>query len=258
LGDFLDALAVTARETVKRGYYRVDYTRKTPPVSLRESIIHCAGNAVISEIKPASPSLGDIRPDVDPAKVAYQMEAGGAAGISVLTEPTHFKGSLDNLIAVRKAVKLPLLMKDFIINLEQITTAYNIGADAILLIQTLFDREYCETDVDQMISRAHNLGLEVLLESHNVEEFSKAVKTKADIVGINNRNLKTLSVDTGVTHRILKACDINGKTVISESGIKDYEDLRTLRDIGAKGYLIGSSIMQSGDIEKTVQELVNV
>ena len=105
MGDFLDALAVTARETVKRGYYRVDYTRKTPPVSLRESIIHCAGNAVISEIKPASPSLGDIRPDVDPAKVAYQMEAGGAAGISVLTEPTHFKGSLDNLIAVRKAVK---------------------------------------------------------------------------------------------------------------------------------------------------------
>ena len=256
MGDFLDTLAVTARETVNRGYYRGDYTRKTPPVSLTDSIIKCNGNAVISEIKPASPSMGDIRSNVNPVKAAHQMVAGGAAGISILTEPIYFKGSLKNLKTVGEAVNLPLLMKDFIITQEQIDTAYHIGADAILLIQALFDREYCETDIEQMISLAHNHGLEVLLEAHNTEEFRKAVKTDADIIGINNRNLKTLTVDTGVTHKILKTCDVNGKTVISESGVKNIEDIKALRDIGAKGFLIGSSIMQSDDIEKTVRELV--
>ena len=254
--DFLDALAVTARETVNRGYYRGDYIRKLSPVSLKQGIIHKAGNAVISEIKPASPSLGEIRSDIDPAKVACQMEAGGAAGISVLTEPTHFKGSLENLMIVREAVKLPVLMKDFIICIEQINTAYNIGADAILLIQALFDREYCEASVDQMITEAHSLGLEVLLEAHNVKEFRKAVKTKADLIGINNRNLKTLSVDTRVTHRILESCKILEKTLISESGINTVGDIRSLCDIGSKGFLIGSSIMLSDDIENAVREFV--
>lgn len=256
MGDFLDALVVTTRETIKRGYYRGDYKRKKPPVSLQQRILSCKGYVVISEIKPASPSLGDIRIDVNPAMAANQMEAGGATGISVLTEPSHFKGSLENLMQVKEAVGLPVLMKDFIISMEQIDTAYNIGADTILLIQTLFDRAYCEADANDMIHKAHSLGLEVLLEAHNVKEFEKAVKTEADLIGINNRNLKTLSVDTGVTQNILNICDTYGKTVISESGIKIVDDLQPLRDIGVSGFLIGSSIMQSNDIEKAVKEFV--
>ena len=131
LGDFLDTLAGTARETINDGYYSVEPERRISPLSLRQRILQHAGNSVISEIKPASPSLGDIRSDVDPSETACMMEAGGAAGISVLTEPTRFKGSLENLTQDRKAVTIPVLMKDFILCREQVKAAFNIGADAI-------------------------------------------------------------------------------------------------------------------------------
>jgi len=239
LGDFLDTLAGAARETINDGYYRVEPERRISPLSLRQRILQHTGNSVISEIKPASPSLGDIRSDVDPSETACMMEAGGAAGISVLTEPTRFKGSLENLTQARKAV-----------------TIFNIGADAILLIQALFDRDYCDTSVEEIIVQSHIHGLEVLLEVHSIEEFEKAVKTDADLIGINNRNLKTLTIDTGVTQKILESCKVYDKTVISESGIKTYDDLRYLRDLGVQGYLIGSSIMQSEDIENAVRGFV--
>ncbi len=256
LGDFLDTLAGAARETINDGYYSVEPERRISPVSLRQRILQHAGNSVISEIKPASPSLGDIRSDVDPSETACMMETGGAAGISVLTEPTRFKGSLENLTQARKAVTIPVLMKDFILCREQVKAAFNIGADAILLIQALFDRDYCDTSVEEIIVQSHIHGLEVLLEVHSIEEFEKAVKTDADLIGINNRNLKTLTIDTGVTQKILESCKVYDKTVISESGIKTYDDLRYLRDLGVQGYLIGSSIMQSEDIENAVRGFV--
>jgi indole-3-glycerol phosphate synthase len=185
------------------------------------------------------------------------MEKGGAIGISVLTEPKHFNGSLDALTQARRAVKLPILMKDIILNTIQVEAASQIGADAILLIEALFDRGYSETDIDEMIAFAHSKGLEVLLEAHTEEEFLSALETNADLVGINNRNLGTLKIDLKTTRKILERNNKHDKTVISESGIKTPADLQFFRGCGATAFLIGSSIMLTENIEEKVKEFVN-
>ena len=131
-----------------------------------------------------------------------------------------------------------------------------IGANAVLLIEALFEKGYCEMSVDKMIAFAHAKGLEVLLETHTEEEFQLAVETDADLIGINNRNLATLKIDLNTTKEILEKHKTNGKTVISESGIKTKADLQFLRDCGAKAFLIGSSIMLTENIEEKVKEFV--
>ena len=184
------------------------------------------------------------------------MERGGAIGVSVLTEPKHFNGSQKNLIETRKAVKLPILMKDIIVSRTQLEAASRIGANAALLIQALFDRGHCECSLEEMIAKAHSENLEVLLETHSEDEFRSAVSSDADIVGINNRDLGTLKVNLSVTKRILEKNAVNGKLVVSESGIKTPEDIRFLTACGAKAFLIGSAIMLADDIEKKVEEFV--
>jgi len=139
--DFLDVLAWDAKETVTEGYYEVSTQDTFSPVSLKKAIIENKKNAVITEVKAASPSRGTIRKSFDTEKVARAMENGGATGISVLTEPKHFSGSLSYLAKVRKVVKLPILMKDIIINPIQLETASKIGANAVLLIEALFERK---------------------------------------------------------------------------------------------------------------------
>jgi indole-3-glycerol phosphate synthase len=185
------------------------------------------------------------------------MEKGGAVGISVLTKPKHFNGSLEALAQAREAVKLPILMKDIIIIPEQIEAASQLGANAVLLIEALFERGYCETSVDKMIAFAHARDLEVLLETHTEEEFQSAIETNADLVGINNRNLATLKIDLSITKRILEKHKNNGKMVISESGINTQADIRFLRESGARAFLIGSAIMSTDNIEQKVKEFVN-
>ena len=172
--DFLDTLARDAKETVTEGYYTVTTQDTFSPVSLKKAIIENKKNAVITEVKAASPSRGTIRKSFDPEQVAKAMENGGATGISVLTEPKHFSGSPSYLAKVRKTVKLPILMKDIIISPVQLETASRIGANAVLLIQALFEREYCELGLEDMVSEAHARNLEVLLETHNEKEFQKA------------------------------------------------------------------------------------
>ncbi|MHC3128564.1 MAG: indole-3-glycerol-phosphate synthase [Candidatus Bathyarchaeota archaeon] len=254
--DFLDTLARDAKETVTEGYYTVSTQDTFSSVSLRKAIIENKKNAVITEVKAASPSRGTIRKSFDPEKVAIAMENGGATGISVLTEPKHFSGSLSYLAKVRKAVKLPILMKDIIINPLQLETASRIGANAVLLIEALFEREYCECDIDEMISKAHAKNLEVLLESHNENEFQSAINSDADLIGINNRDLRTLKVDIRITERILKRYGTHEKIVVSESGVMTPADLLFLRRCGAQAFLIGSSIMMADNIEKKVKEFV--
>jgi len=178
-------------------------------------------------------------------------------GISVLTEPKHFNGSLSRLAQVRAAVELPILMKDIIIVADQIEVAAQIGANAVLLIAALFDRRCCEMDVDKMISFAHGRGLEVLLETHTETEFNSALKTEADIIGINNRNLATLKIDLNTTKQILQKQRKLDKTIVSESGIKTRDDLQFLRGCGAGAFLVGSSIMLTDDIELKVKEFVD-
>jgi len=255
MSDYLDKLAVDAKETVVEGYYQSSAKNNFSLVSLKQAVIEQKQNAVISEIKAASPSRGTIKTGFDPVQIAKAMEKGGATGISILTEPKHFKGSFNYLAKVRGAVKLPILMKDIIISPLQIEAGSKIGANVVLLIKALFDRGYCEYTLEDMIALAHSKKLEVLLEAHNEDEFEAALQTKADLVGINNRDLKTLKVDIKTTEIILK----NNKTkkvVVSESGIIFPSDIVFLRNCGADAFLIGSSIMMTKDLEKTVKEFV--
>jgi len=256
MSDYLEKLALDAKETVAEGYYESSSKKRLSSISLKQAVMEQSQNAVISELKAASPSRGTIKTGFDPAQIAKAMEKGGAAGLSVLTEPKHFKGSLRYLVKVRDKVKLPILMKDIILSPVQIETGSNLGANAILLIKALFDRGCCEHSIEDMIAFAHSKNLEVLLEAHNETEFEAALQTDADLVGINNRDLKTLNVDIKTTEKILKKNKTKNQAVVSESGIRVPSDIVFLRDCGADAFLIGSSIMMAEDLEKTVKEFV--
>jgi len=256
MADFLDVLVQDAQKTINEGYYKVSAQGLFPVVSLKEAIIEGKKNPIITEIKAASPSRGTIKNNFEPNEVARAMENGGAIGISVLTEPKHFRGSLGYFAKVRKAVKLPLLMKDIILNPLQFETASKIGANAVLLIEALFEREYCECSVDEMVAEAHARNLEVLLETHSEKEFRSAIESDADLIGINNRDLRTLEVDIRITERILKRCGTHEKIVVSESGIMTTADLIFLRRCGAQAFLIGSAVMMADNIEEKVKEFV--
>jgi indole-3-glycerol phosphate synthase len=256
MADFLDILVMDALESVRNGYYKVERDNAFPRISLKESIAKCRYAPVIAEIKPASPSYGKLRQVANLADVAKAMEAGGAVGISVLTEPRHFNGSLTRLIDVKRHVRLAVLMKDIVVDPLQVEAAAKLGADAVLLIYSVSERGYMENSIEEFIQLAHSNGLEVLLEVHTKGELLSAIKTEADLVGINNRDLRTLQVDLNATKRILSNVDVRDKIVVSESGIQTAEDIRTLHSYGAKAFLVGSAIMMAGDVKKKVRELV--
>jgi indole-3-glycerol phosphate synthase len=254
--DFLDILAMDATKTIDGGYYKAESSRKNTEISLKRAILNCKHNPIISEIKAASPSLGTIRTNINTSQIVKAMEKGGATGISVLTEPKHFNGSLTTLKQARATTRLPLLMKDIIIVADQIEVGAQIGANAVLLIQTLFDRGYCEMSVEKTISFAHLKGLEVLLETHTEQEFQTAIETEADLIGINNRNLTTLKIDLNTTKMILEKNKTPNKLVVAESGTKNPADLKLLKSYGANAFLIGSSIMLSQNIEEKIEEFL--
>jgi len=256
MADFLDVLAQDAKETIKEGYYEVSTQIPTPAISLKRMILESKNAPIIAEIKAASPSLGIIRSNFSADEIARTMKNSGAIGISVLTEPKHFEGSLAALCEVRGAVNLPILMKDIFISPIQLDAAFKLGANVILLIEALFKRRYFEYDIHEMIAQAHSKNLEVLLETHNQDEFQFAINTEADLIGINNRDLGTLKVDLEVTKRILEKNVPSEKIIVSESGIKTPADLRFLHNCGANAFLIGSSIMMAKDIENKVKEFV--
>jgi len=210
---------------------------------------------LITEIKFSSPALGNIRKMSDPVAIAKHMIDGGASALSVLTQPFLFDGSPELFMKVRKEVQVPMLMKDITIDRVQIDAAKKIGADYFLLIQSIFDKGMVN-DIDDLIDYGHGLGLKVLIEAHTKEEFSNSCNTDADLIGINNRNLDTLKVDLNATKEILENTE-KTKLVISESGISIPDDIRFLHKCGADAYLVGSSIMQTDEIQQTVQKLVN-
>jgi len=253
--DFLDILAQTAKATLDTGYYESNPSGKVVWTSLNQAIMQSPAAAIISEVKGSSPSRGTIRTDFAPEAIAKSMARGGATGISVLTEPKHFCGSMNSLINVRRATDLPLLMKDIILSTIQLDAAHKAGANAVLLIQALFDRGYCQHDSAEMIAEAHKRSLEVLLEAHTRKEFSRAVDSAADLVGINNRDLRTLEVNLNVTRDILTYESGNGKIIVSESGIDSASDVLFLREQGAQAFLVGSAIMTADDVEAKVKEL---
>jgi indole-3-glycerol phosphate synthase len=249
--DFMETLIKEAFERVKSGYYRASQRLNFQRLSLKEAIVNCQHAPMIAEIKPFSPSRGLLRHITSLEKVAKAMEAGGAVGISVLTEPKRFGGSLQTLSQVKESVSIPVLMKDVIVDHVQIEAAANIGADAVLLIYGVVAGR-----IDEFIRFAHTLSLEVLLETHTVEEFKAALETEADMVGVNNRDLKTMKVDLHVTARILAEVGSTDRIVVSESGIETADHVRFLRKCGAHAFLVGSSIMLADDVEEKVRGLV--
>ncbi len=259
--DFFDILCRTAQKTVASGYYsaftqRDESQNALAILRLSESITTCTHLPIIAEIKVASPTTGALRVDVNAGAIAKRMEDGGAAGISVVTEPRFFNGSANLLEDVQSRVLVPLLMKDFIVSVRQVEAAREAGASAVLLILALFDRGYATRGVEEMIEFAHTVGLEVLLEAHTDTEFERALSTDADLVGINNRDLRTLDVDLTTTKEILEKVPHDGRTIISESGVTTPKDAQFLRRCGADALLVGSALMRAKDARQSVEMLV--
>jgi indole-3-glycerol phosphate synthase len=255
--DFLDILVQSAYSSIADGYYDLDSQSIFQKKDLKSQIIHNKKNSIISEVKFISPSYGVIKSNIDAVFVAKAMVQGGAIGLSILTEPKHFGGSLENFSRIRKEVSVPLLMKDIFVSTKQIDSAKKLGADVILFIQSLFERQMCESDVENMIEYAHLEGIQVLLEVHNKDEYEFAIGSEADLVGINNRNLETFSVNLHTTIEILESIQQKNKIVVSESGINSIDDIRLLKNSGADAFLIGTSVMKAPNITKKVEEMVD-
>ena len=205
---------------------------------------------IIAEIKKASPSLGVIRKDFHPVEIARIYETGGAAAISVLTDEKFFQGSLSYLTEVKKAIGLPALRKDFIIDPYQIYEARAAGADAILLIAAMLSGD----EIQDYLALSGELGMECLVEVHSEEELKKVLQTNAHIIGVNNRNLATFVTDMTTTLRLRQMIP-DGKIIVSESGIKTRGDVETLLKAGVGAILVGETLMKSQDISAKLREL---
>jgi indole-3-glycerol phosphate synthase len=208
------------------------------------------GISVIAEHKRRSPSAGVLREGLSVVEVAQAYERGGAAALSVLTEPFHFDGSLDDLRVAKEAVELPVLRKDFIVDPYQVYESAAAGADAILLIVAALHPQ----DLGVLLREARALQLDVLVEIHDEEELDVALEADADVIGINNRDLTDFSVDVQRTFDLLTDVPA-GKIVVSESGIGAREQLEELERVGCDAVLVGERLMRAPDIEAATAEL---
>ena len=206
---------------------------------------------VIAELKKASPSKGLIRVDFSVTEIAAAYERGGAAALSVLTDEPFFQGSPDFLAEVRQTVDLPLLRKDFIVAAEQVEESLYLGADAILLIAAAMSKE----DLLRLRQRAGELQLDVLIEVHSEQELEMALAAQPDLIGINNRDLRTFHTDLSVTDRLAHRVP-ESILLISESGIQSHEDLQRLAPMGVRAVLVGESLMRQADVDKAVERLL--
>ncbi len=255
--DFLQILCIEARRRVSEGYYRVPRIEEGLRVEgLREAIAKCRGNAVIAEFKRASPSLGAISSSARTDYVVRAMEMGGACGISVLTARERFGGSLEDLKTARAVSKLPILMKDVIVSEEQIRAAHELGAQTVLLILRAFKRGYTEGTLSQAIKAARGYSLEVLLEACGRDELLEAMGTDADILGVNARDLSSLKVEKRIHEEAVRGVELDDRILVAESGIETAEDIRRLRSLGYRAFLVGTSIMRSVGVEAKTRELV--
>ncbi len=248
----LDDLVENAHGLVAEGYYRrAAQGPRTPNLT---KALKNRGPHIIAEVKFASPLKG---PMADPRMfegVLSAYVAGGAHGLSVLTEPNYFGGALDYL---RKAAltNLPTMMKDIVVDPQQVHAAVVSGASSVLLIQKIFDRGMAKHDLDQLIRQAHGEGLEVVLEVNTLEEYDNAVETAANLIGINNRDLDTMQVDPETTVRVLQKRK-KDRPVMAMSGIETKEDIARLRKAGADAFLVGTSLMESGDPRSKLKQLL--
>jgi len=206
---------------------------------------------LIAEVKQASPSRGMLSPNFHPIELGRTYAEGGAAAISVLTEANYFMGSIEHLAAIKEVVGLPLLRKDFIFDLYQVYESRAYGADALLLIASILRQE----QLNGLVSLSHSLGLRCLVEVHNESEVERAVLSEAEIIGINNRDLNTFSIDINMTRR-LRPLIPQERIVVSESGIKSKRDLEKLGEWGVDAVLVGEALVTADDVLAKMKELL--
>lgn len=237
--------AVSINELLWEAEKRTDYH------SLVDRLRLGAGPRIIAEVKKASPSAGKLRPFYDPTAIAQAYVSGGAIGISVLTEPHHFLGSIDDLRRVRKVVNVPLLRKDFICETYQLVEAVAYGADVVLLIVAALEPGQCES----LYRAARELNLEVIVEIHTPKELDVALACEDAIIGVNSRDLKTLRTDLDVAYGLADAIP-DGRLCIAESGIRTAEDIRGLQGAGYDGFLIGESLLRETSPGKALKTMI--
>lgn len=272
LGDVLKRLAQDAFSSVDSGYYDVDITRYDGEGRILSNAIMKSLPSLVCEIKFASPSAGRINARMDQvSEIAAGMQRGGASALSVLTERRNFNGSLSNLIRAREATRLPVIMKDIIVSRAQIEAASRIGADAILLIYELFEKNLTSAlSLEEALALAHDLDLEVIVETSSEKGLERLLRLDdLDIIGINNRDLDTFEVRLDRTIDLLTYLSENRSKgrrtpiIMSESGYEEPSDIASvLNGMDSKlvpnAFLIGTSIMRSGNIEAKVQEFASV
>jgi len=257
---FLEKMVAIKREEIIRrktpsslGELKEKAENLPPPRDFERAIMQNGSLALIAEIKKASPSAGVIRWEADIPKMAREYERGGACAISVLTEPNFFDGDLSYLTMVKETVALPILQKDFVVDPLQVYEGRTAGADAILLIATVLSG----TELAEFVKLARSLGLFPLVEVHDEEDLEKISGIDLPLLGINNRNLKTLEVNLETTERLAKRVP-RGMKLISESGIRDRWDVERLEKSGVKGILVGEVLMRASDPASKIRELLNL
>jgi len=222
-----------------------------PAASSFKKAISASGINLIAEVKKKSPSKGLLRRDFRPVEIASDYAVAGAKALSVLTDEKFFGGSLEILKEIKKGVQLPVLEKDFIIDEYQVYEARFYRADAILLIADILT----EKQIQRFLAIAQELGMDAVLEVHTDEDIAKAQETKAEIIGINNRNLHDFKVNIETTPRLIRHIP-HGRIIVSESGINSYKDVMYLHSLGVNAVLIGEAFMKADDIVAKVREVM--
>lgn len=248
---FLDTIVKDKREELKNFPPQIEIHKQRKTQSFKEKLDCNSNIQVIAEVKRASPSKGDMNLKMDPVDQAKKYAQGGADAISVLTDTSHFKGSMEDLESIRQHTDLPILNKDFIIDERQIFRAYNAGADIILLIVAILNLE----QLKRFYQIATDLGLDVIVEIHDINEMETALELNPTIIGINNRNLHHFTVDLNHTKRVLSKYNRDDIHFIAESGIHSLEDANQMKKAGASGLLIGEALVLADDPSQFVKEL---
>jgi indole-3-glycerol phosphate synthase len=258
----LDEILVHKREEVARAMRALPASELAArareagdaPRGFRAALARGPRPRIVAEIKRRSPSRGEIRADFDPQACAQAYAEAGAAAISVLTDERWFGGSLDTLSLVRRSAPLPILRKDFIVDAYQIDEARWRGADAVLLIAAAFAPEARVAELTGLRERARSLGLDALVEVHDHAELEAALASGADLVGVNNRDLRSFEVDLATTERLADEVP-EGVVLVAESGIHSPDDIARLEAAGADAFLVGEALMREADLGAALRKL---